>query len=715
MALIAGLLLGLFIVVVPATTLAAKKDRATLNQSLRFGIETAVALDWDNSAHSDVYTRRACKDTILQYYPTWTGDELYSHNNSGLSPPGTSASYRADTWISQKGTGNASSPISVDPTTQTSIDLQINSLSFVCRPFVKPVPNNSCGLTGKKWTQTADGWITGVGIPDADLDTSIHGSGTRNYASSTSESCFQVLKAWQHVRIDDMTVLSGGGTVSGVSAGDKLKITADSKSRYWLAPPLPFTYTYSPLAPGETRSVTLQMHYKEQDSYIDGNTACLHNGTTKVYDTNGGETSWGNCDSKPQKLTFLLVGKGIPNPPNTVTCRAGSITGDKAVGHAQSLTGATGSFSDSWPAGGATVSLNITRSNGTSVYSNGALGYVQNGKDLSMNSVSFTPVAADTYTAKYTVSAAGVTAASCVTTAAVGTKPYFEGDGGDVSAGNADGDSLLGGGTADVITWNANSELGSPAYDGGNTNLAVIATGSINGVVTGRGNASLPALSFASDQSSDYGGRFVSMATKPSYQANIKSTGATALVGNTFTISQLNTNGVYTSDHDITVNGTVGAGKTVTLIVASGKNIFVGDVKYAAYTLSTMPRFTAYASPDDTDVGGNIVVSGGVSLLHGNYITEGTFYTCGADAATGYDFSDPVTAANAAAIGACNSKLTIYGTISASKVLLSRTVGSYVTPAAGGAEIFKYGPEVWLGAPTSEKAFDNYVSLPPIL
>ena len=115
---------------------------------------------------------------------------------------------------------------------------------------------------------------------------------------------------------------------------------------------------------------------------------------------------------------------------------------------------------------------------------------------------------------------------------------------------------------------------------------------------------------------------------------------------------------------------------------------------------------------EDSGVRGNIVVSGSVTSLHGNYITDGTFYTCGDGPTGGYGYDSLV--ANQSRINGCMNQLTIYGTVAAQKIVFSRTSGSYVKPNTA-AETFKYGPEVWLGAPASTRQYDYYVSLPPIL
>ena len=324
--------------------------------------------------------------------------------------------------------------------------------------------------------------------------------------------------------------------------------------------------------------------------------------------------------------------------------------------------------------------------------------------------VSFTPSTKGTYTVTATAyDASNKASPVCSTSTPAGDRPYFELSGGDAIAGVG---AVVNSG---VTTWNTGSSGG---YAGGNNNLAVIATGRIDGVITGKGNPVLPALSFASDTkgtATDFGGGLdaSSMPSSVSYSDKIDTSSATTIGGNSLVIG-LATKGVFVADQDVTVHGTVGASKTVTLIVRGGHNVFIDGtgVNYGAYsTLSAIPRFTVYVV-EDSGTRGNIVISGSVTSLHGNYITDGTFYTCGGSPTGGYDYTNLI--ANPSHITDCTNQLTIYGTVAAQKLMLTRTSGSYVKPNTA-AETFKYGPEVWLGAPASTRQYDYYVSLPPIL
>lgn len=320
--------------------------------------------------------------------------------------------------------------------------------------------------------------------------------------------------------------------------------------------------------------------------------------------------------------------------------------------------------------------------------------------------VSFIPPNNGTYTATFTAyDSNNVASPECEDTIDVGDRPYFEISGGDTIAGVDDA------AVSDVMTWNTGAADG---YAGGNTNLAVIATGSISGVVTGKNSGmTLPALSFASDQASDYGGRFKALASSVDYSTNVKKTG-TLITGNTFSLN--GKTGTFTSDHDITVSGNIVANKQVTIIVTGGHSVYLGDITYDnTNNIKAMPRLSVYTQGGDDTGPGNIVVLSGASVVHGNFIAGGIgkFYTCGDASNGGYDYtylqSHPV------AITGCDSQLTVYGTVAASQVILSRTNGSYIDPAGGAAEVFKYGPETWLGAPDDPSSLDNYLSLPPVL
>jgi hypothetical protein len=281
--------------------------------------------------------------------------------------------------------------------------------------------------------------------------------------------------------------------------------------------------------------------------------------------------------------------------------------------------------------------------------------------------------------------------------------PYFSVTGGDISAG--DGDSTNG--PEDIISWNTDN-VGED-YAGAGSQLAALASGDITSFVTGAGLGSNPSsLAFANTATggTKYGGGYDAGNTMPT----VSTASASALgAGNLASLD-----GVYTHAGDITLSGTVPAGKNVTIILTSG-NLYIdnggaGGIKYAYGNLNQIPRLTVIVQ------NGNIYVNSAVTEVHGVFYAggsgKGNFYSCAT--ASGAVTTDYNT---------CNHPLTVYGAVTANKLVLNRSYGSLrASPGvpAAPAENFFYSPEVWLAPATttsgsSSTIYNSYVSLPPIL
>ncbi len=271
-----------------------------------------------------------------------------------------------------------------------------------------------------------------------------------------------------------------------------------------------------------------------------------------------------------------------------------------------------------------------------------------------------------------------------------GTRPYFEVSGGDVLTGPSS--------AASFISWNRDSG----DYAGANNNLAVIATGNINGVITGKGNTSnLPkTLSFANNGSSTYGGSFSPSAipslgnTAPTVTTTTPSFSGGSLTG----LAQ----GLYRAAGNVTISASTLSNKKIT-IVATGNVYISGNITYTYASLTDIPRLTIYAS--------NIIIGGAVTEIHGTFRATSNFYSCGSGVASYVDYANLDTAANTTL---CNTQLKVYGAVSANQLILTRTKGSW-HDGSGSAEQFLQGPETWVNNTRTTTRLDNYVSLPPVL
>ncbi len=291
---------------------------------------------------------------------------------------------------------------------------------------------------------------------------------------------------------------------------------------------------------------------------------------------------------------------------------------------------------------------------------------------------------------------AGVFAGSPATSISctiVVAKPYFTVTGGDISS------------NGNITSWNVNN-VGGAGYAGAGGQLAALATGNITGFVTGTGMSGNPSgLAFANTATggSTYGGGYMATRTPPV----VSTAGATAL-GASPSLASLN--GVYTHAGDLTLYGPVPAGKNVTIVLTSGNLYIANDITYSYGSVAQIPRLTVIVQ------NGNIYVNNNVTEIHGVFYADGAgkgnFYSC-------------ATASNAPSTdyNTCNHPLTVYGAVTANKLVLNRTYGSVHassgTPAAP-AENFFYSPEVWLapaatGIGSSPAIYNSYVSLPPIL
>ena len=272
----------------------------------------------------------------------------------------------------------------------------------------------------------------------------------------------------------------------------------------------------------------------------------------------------------------------------------------------------------------------------------------------------------------------------------------------------------------DIISWNGNNNPDSGiGYNGAGTNLAALASGSIQHFVTGTSLTSpgdRTGLAFANTTSANptYGGGYPVIAYSP-----LSGSVATASPG-TLDLSTL-TSGVYTYNGDLTISGQLQPGVGVTIHLESG-NLYIASpgVTYASYTApNEIPRLSVYVKA------GNIYVDNDVSEIRGMYYAGGTgkgnFYSCASGMGVPIDLATSPTGYDD-----CNKKLTIYGAVAANNLILLRTwgnLGAFYTPdpvhPSESAEEFVYSPELWMVPDATTKTgpvkFDLYTSLAPVL
>ncbi len=292
--------------------------------------------------------------------------------------------------------------------------------------------------------------------------------------------------------------------------------------------------------------------------------------------------------------------------------------------------------------------------------------YTVSGTTITSPNDTFTPSAPGQYTLTY--STTGFWAMSCSATMNAGDQPYLQVDGGDVLSGNSG-----------IYGYNQNNANigGATGYAGAGAQLAVLSSGDISGFVSGKGMLAGFGggynLSFANTGSgvntggSYYGGQF--------NLVPLPMTIPTALTPASFdgNLSNITTSGVYSATGPLrgTLDGKNHPGLEVT-VISSGDIGISGDIDYSYNDITEAPRLNVFSD------GGNIIIAHGVTEMHGVLIAQsdsadvsgtGNLYTCGdAAASTGYEYNGLNGHGDE-----CKTKLTIYGSVTASRVILGRT------------------------------------------
>lgn len=320
----------------------------------------------------------------------------------------------------------------------------------------------------------------------------------------------------------------------------------------------------------------------------------------------------------------------------------------------------------------------------------------------------------------------------CATVQQPLTMPYTRAYGGDLSAGNplASGNQCTAttNSNAAVVGWNRRDGGG---WAGAGAQYAIYAANRITDFSTtlGNGGGAAPApngLAFANTSGSAgsgwFGGQFGTLPCIPDFYGKRPSS-----IPPPPTPTNVNsmTSGSYFVNGQINgLSGTVrtvnGAHQRVVLYVNG--NVFINNnIQYPAGTwgINNVPFFQLV-------VNGNIYINSSVSRLDGIYIAQadsngngGQIHTC----ATGM----AALPLGGSTFTTCNNKLTVNGLFVANSVRLLRTNGTYTTSnateagtSANIAEVFNFGPAIWLNQPDPTEAtpwpdYDAIISLPPIL
>lgn len=324
--------------------------------------------------------------------------------------------------------------------------------------------------------------------------------------------------------------------------------------------------------------------------------------------------------------------------------------------------------------------------------------------------------------------AAAVPDQKCVFVAA---KPYTRVWGGDVSAGNGLADTsgvctTTTNNNGSIVGWNRRSNA-NPAltYSGTGVQFAAFALSRVTDFASALydpGGAPEPSgLVFsnigANVAAGNFGGGFGSAPCIPNYYA----TRPAAPQPIPATVAAMSS-GVYGNNG--TANVTLGGGGIVNpnnriTVYVNGNVYITGNITYSgSWNVASMPLFELIVS-------GNIYIDNDVTQLDGVYVAQasavpnsGQIITC----ATGFS-EMAVTSLYAN----CTRKLTVNGLFTANRIQLLRTIGtlsqsntSEASTVPHIAEVFNYGPALWIKQPVRQSEvptpeYDAIISLPPIL
>lgn len=236
---------------------------------------------------------------------------------SCLNSPGMA--YWVTTWISPQGQPNVGTALTL-PSTTTSVPLQLNTLHFLTAATASRNSGTNQGLGTINYNANASNFVKSSTFPN---DT----------RSSTYPAINVVARTAQRSKIYSASVVSGGGSLSGVATGTVIGTTRDLNSRYWFSNAMNFTYN-SGAWTGEKRKVTIRFEVASISTYHAnppaGTSQCSSGGRVITV----GSNQFDRCDKGYVNYSFtffvtpvweitpsVVVDKATAAPDETVTWR----------------------------------------------------------------------------------------------------------------------------------------------------------------------------------------------------------------------------------------------------------------------------------------------------------------------------------------------------------------------------------------------------------
>ncbi|MBC7708028.1 hypothetical protein H7Y63_02290 [Polaromonas sp.] len=682
------------------------------------------------------------------------------------APGGGGASYNGQTWLSAAGRPN-----NITPTTvaygSTSVDMQVNSMSFLCASLVAADLYPSTTTAGAAPASAAgviaddnSRWVTPTDAND-------------RFPNAIGSTNMRPALVDVRTLITRFDVTGGSGTINFASSNRELRIYRDNTSRYWFAGAVPVTYTTPPIITPTT--INVRMYFQGIASYhaLSGSArreSCYAPSGALVQRAGLNSVSYGECEEQYYDLSLELVpeipdlcsnipGTQYPAPtdmdlPGDGTCRArrtcGGLNTSGAPDESEPFTfnvnfGYTGLITPS----PAVDSINVV---GPGPVTANNVPFTASGGTITSSQINASPLPYGPYSVTYTLSGPDFSAPiTCTETLVVGRKPYFKAYGGDIFTGGSfkrlDGtcdDADVGISKGRLL---GNFKLGK---GGAGTQLAAIAMMNVDGVASadlrtlpGPSPVQPSGLTFANTApvaGTDFGGKSnFSTDDAKGYCAPDYFTDMQYDAANSSKIAINTSNGIVDLNNDIP-NGTQlrrnpgGASVKVkpgglisnrSTLFVDGDVIITDNIEYSTGwgSLNTIPYLSII-------VRGNIYVGDNVKQMDGLYIAQprydstgtliadsGRIYTCRKSAN-----GNPITLD---VVDKCKDKLTVRGALIAQRIVLQRTTGTLKDAAltegkgsANVAEEVNYTPEFFLGKPvfkTKANKPDSIKSLPPTL
>ena len=251
-----------------STTPTLAYSTSEVNNMLPEGIWTAYSAD------------TACKNNLQKGANNGWGLRNTINNGSG---------YVDLSWLSYRGRPNIVNPINV-PYGTTSVPIQINSVTFLCAPLLKPAYYGSDTYLYQRILGDSGRWVTSTDARDR-APVSSDDSSPRMYPARTGHS----------MKIMSISVVTGGGSVS-MPGTTSSSVLSNANSRYWTSNKIDLQYNTPSIT--STKTVVLRLAYKAVARYFAGTYQCV-NPSGKIVNV-GSLNDYNPCITQYRDLTITL-------------------------------------------------------------------------------------------------------------------------------------------------------------------------------------------------------------------------------------------------------------------------------------------------------------------------------------------------------------------------------------------------------------------------